>query len=332
MTSNEIRIVSYADAGQRLDRWMRRNFANFPQSRIEKLCRKGKIKIENKRAKPSDRLMEGQQVLLPPYVHDETRRFFPSSRAKKKYPIPEWLKSGILFEDDYLIALNKPQGVVVQGGTGQSWPLDKLVAAHFTTAEGAPKLVHRLDKETSGLLVMAKTRRVAAALAKGFKNRSVRKLYLAIIRGRPKRFSGRIEMPIQRSLRQLPNPSLLQVNNSIQSKFAVTEYEVVDSVASIASLVMLSPITGRNHQLRIHMAAIGHPIIGDQRYGFSDDNDGLLSGSLMLHARFMEFDHPHEGNRLSLSAPLPILMAEKFRLLGWNENEVSVNQFFNIDV
>lgn len=315
MSQNTSRVIKYLEANQRLDRWIRRNYENFPQSRIEKLCRKGKIKIDNKRAKPSDRLEEGQQITLPPMNRDDEKRTIESKKEPLNSRKPDWLKSGILHIDDDLIILNKPQGLAVQGGTKQAKHIDNLVTTFFSGPDGAPRLVHRLDKDTSGVMVMARNRRAAAEMAKGFRSRKVHKTYLAIVHGTPKKLAGRIE-----SKNQKPNKD---GKKSGKAKFAITEYEVLENIAKYAALVRLNPITGRTHQLRIHMAEIGHPIIGDQRYGTR--KGGLMSGSLMLHAELIQFDHPLSGKEIRIQAPLPKHMLDKFRQIGWDERDVLPN-------
>ena len=318
MNRSETRTIGFGESGQRLDRWLRRNYGHLPQSRIERLCRKGKIRIGGSRAKPSDRLEEGQQVVLPPIAAGDTD---PGPRAAPPARIPAWLESSVLHEDEHVIVINKPPGIAVQGGTGQSLHIDGLVAAErFSGTEGPPKLVHRLDKETSGLLVLARTRKAAAALSEEFRRRRTLKLYLAILQGCPDRQSGRIETEIGRGRQGEP------------PKSALTEYALMEMIPKTAALAALRPVTGRTHQLRIHMAAIGHPIVGDRRYGSRGAGDGLLSGPLMLHAKCLEFGHPRDGSRFRIDAPLPPHMQQKFRLLGWKDSKLPPDSLFASDV
>lgn len=325
------RKITSSDAGQRLDRWLRRNFGQLPQSHIEKLCRRGKIKIEQNRAKPSDRLEEGQLVSLPSIEPSERvvrqeLKFLPSARR------PDWLESGILLKDDHLIAINKPRGIAVQGGTGQSNHVDALAAAHFSSAGGAPRLVHRLDKETTGILLMARTRLAANVMAKEFKQRRVSKLYLAIVHGCPSSQFGRIESPVESKENQSAQIKRTNSDRLPKSpKQALTEFEVVDSITGTVALIALKPVTGKTHQLRIHMAEIGHPIVGDNRYGGRVNGCGLLAGPLMLHAKILEFNHPFDSRRVRIKAPVPSHMWDKFQQLGWSENEIDYESILKRD-
>ncbi len=322
MSRRQTRIIGFRESGQRLDRWLRGNFRHLPQSRIERLCRKGEIRIGNSRAQPSDRLGEGDMVSLPPIADGDAVKN-PAAGVKPRLRMPEWLESSVLHEDDHLIVFNKPRGIAVQGGAGQSLHIHGLAAARFSGPEGPPKLVHRLDRDTSGLLVMARTRRAAAALSEDLRRRRMFKLYLAIVHGCPEQRSGRIETAIRRKFSGSLNPGF-PCGDSQPAKPALTEYAVVEQVAESAALVALKPVTGRNHQLRIHLAAIGHPIVGDRRYGSRELEGGILAGPLMLHAKLLEFSHPHDGRRFRIDSPLPTHMQEKFRQFGWSEKGLSL--------
>ena len=300
-------VIQYDDAGQRLDRWLRKSFQHLPQSRIEKLCRTGQIRINEERAKPSARVQEGQRVTLPITITVK-----PPAQSPRSRKIPDWLRGDPLFEDDYIIALNKPSGVAVQGGTGQSSSLDQLASIRFPTSHGPPRLVHRLDKETSGLLLLARTRRVAAQLAKEFRGRRISKLYLALVHGCPRPSKGQIKTNERGALAD-------SLALHFRGKQAHTEFAVIDNVGEHLALMALKPITGRTHQLRIHMSGIGHPIVGDRRYGSTKMTGGIVPNRLMLHAKSLNFVHPHYGISQTIDAPLPQLMSEMFKQLGWPE-------------
>ena len=318
MTETEVETISAQDAGQRLDRWLRRKFNGLPQSRIEKLCRQGRIRIAGGRVRPSFRLEAGQRISLPA-IAAETARSSGAETADAALPDDKsvWLRDSVLYSDDQLIAIDKPAGIAVQGGTGQTRHIDRMAGSIFAGPEGAPRLVHRLDKATSGVLVMARTRKAAVALSAGFKHRTTRKLYWAIVVGCPAPAEGRIEIALAQDRTQKEKMKSVEPGRVVPSaRSALTDYAVIDSVGRRAALVALSPLTGRTHQLRAHLAAIGTPIMGDRRYGSRIRQGGLFGGPLQLHARTLEFDHPVSGSRLRLTAPLPEHMAEKLRLLG----------------
>ena len=318
MTETEIETISGQDAGQRLDRWLRRRFNGLPQSRIEKLCRQGKIRIEGGRVRPSVRLEQGKEVRLPAIVAEPPGRNEAARRkAAPSGAQPAWLQDSVLYADEHLIAINKPAGIAVQGGTGQALHVDRLAASLITGPDRRPRLVHRLDKATSGVLVIACTRNAAAVLAAGFKQRLARKLYWAIVIGCPQPAEGRIQLALVRDGGRREKMTCVMPGQAAPAaKSALTDYAVLDSVGSRAALVALSPLTGRTHQLRAHLAAVGTPVMGDRRYGGRTGDDGLLGGPLQLHARTLEFDHPVSGSRLLLTAPPPGHMAAKLSLLG----------------
>ncbi len=305
----ETRTVGSDDSGQRLDRWLRRSFGRLPQSKIEGLCRKGMIRIGDARAKPSDRLQEGQTVRLPVSL-DFAPRNDPSQGFEQSIKIPPWFQSAILYQDSDIIVFDKPPGIAVQGGTSQRRHLAGYATACFATKDSTPKLIHRLDKETSGLLVMARNRRAASALSEDFRLRRVTKLYLAIVHGCPKVTRGCIE-------------SEMWVQETDKTQTALTNYEVIDGLGQKLALVALKPLTGRNHQLRIHLADMGHPIVGDRQYGQRIHDGSLHSGRrMMLHAGLLEFSHPGNGKTRRFHAPLPPHMRRRFQLLGWDDKQL----------
>ena len=318
MTGTEFETISEQDAGQRLDRWLRRKFNGLPQSRIEKLCRQGKIRVAGGRARPSFRLERGNEVQLPAIVAEsEPKSAAARQEASPFREQPAWLQDSVLYADEHLIAINKPAGIAVQGGTGQALHIDQLASGLVKGLGRQPRLVHRLDKATSGVLVMACTRKAAAALSAGFKHRTTRKLYWAIVVGCPAPAKGRIEFALAQDRTRRDRMTCVQPGQAAPAaKSARTDYAVLDSVGRRAALVALSPLTGRTHQLRTHLAEIGTPVMGDRRYGSRSGEGGLFGGPLQLHARALEFDHPVSGRRLQLSAPLPRHMAKKLSLLG----------------
>ena len=311
--------VRWEDADQRLDRWMRRRFRGLVQSRIERLCRKGLVRIDGKRARPSDRLREGQTISLPrieegaPPDHGQGA---PADRRAERNRVS--LTGHLLHVDEHILVINKPPGLAVQGGTGQKRHLDGM-ASELGLPEGeTPKLVHRLDKDTSGVLLLARTRRAAAALARLFRSRNLRKVYLAAVCGLPPDQSGTILSSAQSN-----EIAHLRTGGDGGPQFgtgdALTHYRVLDRLGRRFALVALNPVTGRTHQLRIHMAGLGTPIVGDRKYGgaASADRGGIFRGRLHLHAHSLEFRHPFTGRETGFVAPLPPHMEESFSALGW---------------
>ena len=321
-----IRVVSVDldDAGMRLDRWMRLRFPGLPQSRIERICRKGEIRVDGARAKTSTRLQAGQQLRLPPIKNSEPDR---KAARGKNLPIEAadaaMLKKSIIFQDDALIAINKPPGLATQGGTGQTRHVDMISSALQLPGEQKPRLVHRLDKETSGVLVMAKTAQAARRLASMFRSREPRKSYLALIEGIPDSDVGAIDIPLGDSKRCFGRNIPMQSSgdpDEASGKAAETRYAVVARIGETAAMVVLNPLTGRTHQLRIHLALSGHPIIGDRRYGSRRARFDLEGAEkrLNLHARSLEMRHPMDRTLLRLEASLPLHMEKLFAGMGWS--------------
>jgi 23S rRNA pseudouridine955/2504/2580 synthase len=326
--------VAEADAGQRLDRWLKRQFPSLNQIRIEKMCRKGEMRVGGARAKPSDRLESGQVVRVPPFEEvarpEKPARVIPSVVSEEDAAM---IQACVLFRDDDIIVLNKPAGLATQGGSGQTRHVDLLAnALRFGNAE-KPKLVHRLDKDTSGLLLLARHGKAATALTRAFTHKSARKIYWALVAGVPAPQSGTIRFGLVKAetggdgeRMQTVHPD--QIDSTEGAKPAVTEYTVLETVGQRASWVALSPITGRTHQLRAHMAAIGHPVAGDGKYGSrgqTNEGDGWgagiggdISRKMHLHARAISFDHPVTGKRMRFEAPLPPHMERTWAMFDWN--------------
>ena len=313
---------------QRLDRWFRKRFPHVPQGRIEKMCRKGEIRVDGGRVKTSTRIAPGQVVRVPPLPETP-----PAPEAATPGPTAEearWLQRAVLYRDDDLIVLNKPPGIAVQGGSGQTRHLDMLLPALRFGAAEDPRLVHRLDRDTSGALVLARTARAASQLTRLFRTRGVEKIYFAVVAGRPDPAWGTIRSGLVKAGGKAEKMQLLapdQVPDRMGARNAVTDYRLIDHAGNRAAWVALRPLTGRTHQLRAHMAAIGCPIAGDGKYGGRGQENrgegwgaGLghdLSRKLHLHAARLGFPHPVTGRPLSLNAPLPEHMARTFRMMGW---------------
>jgi 23S rRNA pseudouridine955/2504/2580 synthase len=329
------------EGGQRLDRWVRRYFAHVSQGRIEKLCRKGEIRVDGGRVKASTRIEAGQQVRLPPLPDTPA----PQHTEEVSDADARMIREAVIWRDDDILALNKPPGLAVQGGSGQTRHVDGLAEALRFGADERPRLVHRLDRDTSGVLLMARTRRAAEALTAAFRDRSTRKIYWAALAGVPQPRMGTIRFGLVKAsghgLKGEAEKMLAvhpdRVNGTEGARHAMTDYAVLSALGTRASWAALVPVTGRTHQLRAHMAEIGHPIIGDGKYGGSGQENqgdgwgaqlgGEISRKLHLHARSLKLTHPMTGAGLTLTAPLPEHMARTWKMVGWDPADVPADPF-----
>ena len=315
--------VRVEDGEPRLDRFLRRKFEGLNQGRIEQLIRKGLIKIDGTRAKKSsDRLSAGCDVIVPGDIFST----IAESRANRSViskDDEQFLRSLVIHEDNEVIALNKPAGLAVQGGSKTTRHLDELMEVFASEEFGRPKLAHRLDKDTSGVIVFGRTPDAIAKLNKAFANRSTQKVYWAVVLGVPHPLSGEIRgwMKKQGSAK---NPELELVRRAAhgdpEALFAITDYEVISNAGTRASWVAMKPVTGRTHQLRFHMAEMGTSIAGDPKYRCDRPDIGGLSEQLHLHARALKIPHPN-GGMLELKAELPKHIKQAFELLGFEEYE-----------
>jgi 23S rRNA pseudouridine955/2504/2580 synthase len=300
----------------RVDRFLDARFPSLSFSHIQRVIRKGELRVDGKRVDGKDRLEEGQTVRIPPLRLDAPKATGPSEAEEKTR---EFLRSITLFEDADVLVFNKPMGLSVQGGSGTTRHLDGMLDVMRDRHGQRPRLVHRLDKDTAGCLLVAKTRFAAAALAKTFRTRAARKTYWALVAGVPKPRQGRISTYLAKEERE--DESLMRVarHGEAGASHAVTYYAVVDTAARQLSWVSLKPVTGRTHQLRAHMAHIGHPIVGDPKY-FSKENwelPGGLQNRLHLMARRIVVPHPR-GGTIDITAPLPPHMQQTWNLIGFD--------------
>lgn len=316
MTGVEIRTVAEDEAELRLDRWFKRHLPQLGHGMLEKLLRTGQIRVDGKRAQSNTRLAAGQQVRVPPIPEQAAA---PAAAARPKPKVADAdaqaLRDAVLYMDDHVIVLNKPAGLAVQGGTGMDRHLDGMLDALRFDGE-RPRLVHRLDKDTSGVLLLGRTAAAAAKLAAAFKGRFARKLYWAVVVGVPKPRQGLIDAPLAKMPGRMGDKVAVDED---EGKKAVTAYRTVEAVKRAAWLEM-EPRTGRTHQLRAHCALIGTPILGDGKYGGAD---AFLSGQgvsrkLHLHARAIRVPHPVSGT-LEIAAPLPEHLANTFTFFGFEE-------------
>jgi 23S rRNA pseudouridine955/2504/2580 synthase len=309
--------VTADESGMRVDRFLEGRFPGLSFSHIQRIIRKGELRVNGKRAKPKDRLEAGQTIRIPPLRLDQPRPRDGANAADAK--TLEFLRSIRLFEDADVLVFNKPAGLAVQGGSGTTRHLDGMLEVLRAPGPDGqrPRLVHRLDKDTAGCLLVAKTRFAAAALAKSFRSRSARKIYWALVAGVPKPHQGRISTYLAKEERE--DDSIMRVarHGEEGASHAVTYYAVVETAARTLAWLSLKPVTGRTHQLRAHMAHIGHPIVGDPKY-FSKENwelPGGLQNRLHLLARRIAVPHPR-GGVIDITAPLPPHMQQSWNLLG----------------
>lgn len=339
--------VGPGDADQRLDRWLKRLFPHLGQGRIEKMCRKGELRVDGGRVKASTRLATGQEVRIPPLPEPGEVKSRPKPSVSDKDAA--MMKAFVLYKDDHIIALNKPPGLPTQGGSKQTRHVDGLAEALTFGLEEKPRLVHRLDKDTSGVLLLARTRAVAGALTEAFRARETRKIYWAAVAGVPTPPMGTIKFGLvkapghgkggENEKMRVLHPR--EVATTEGAKHATTDYAVLSALAKRAAWVAMVPVTGRTHQLRAHMAALGHPIIGDGKYGGSGQENlgdgwgammgGAVSNKLHLHARSLSFKHPVTGSKVTITAPLPEHMQRTWGFLQWDPRDVPADPFEEID-
>jgi 23S rRNA pseudouridine955/2504/2580 synthase len=305
-------IVDADDDGIRLDRWFKRHLPDAAFNLVSRWARTGQLRIDGRRAAPGDRLEAGQQIRVPPAEPPANPRPGPERRTLSDDEIA-FVNEIVIHRDPQAIVVNKPPGLATQGGTATRTHLDGLLDGLADEAGHRPKLVHRLDKDTSGVLLLARTARAAAFFSKAFAGRTARKVYWALVVGIPEIRDGVIELPLAKQ----PGSGGEKMHvDEARGLDARTRYRVVERAGNRAAFVELQPLTGRTHQLRVHMAAIGHPIVGDGKYGGRDAFlTGAVSRKLHLHARRLRIDHP-DGGRIDILAPPSDHFAETLATLG----------------
>lgn len=344
MSGVKLLTVSADEGEQRLDRWFKRRFPHVTQGAVEKMCRTGQVRVDGKRARANDRVEPGMVIRVPPLPEtDAPSRPRPDgvSAADTKM-----IQNAVLFRDEHIIVLNKPAGLPSQGGSGQGdRHVDGLTEALKFGYKDRPKLVHRLDKDTSGVLVLARTDRVARALSEAFRHRNTRKIYWAVVAGVPQPKQGSIKFALMKAPghgRGGEGEKMIcihpaKVGDYPDAKRAQTDYFTLWFLGTRLSWMALEPITGRTHQLRAHMAELGHPIIGDGKYGGSAAENmgegwgasvgGDISRKLHLHARRLSFEHPITKEQVTFTAPLPDHMQRTWKMLDWKEGDVPEDPF-----
>ncbi|HMN53465.1 MAG TPA: RluA family pseudouridine synthase [Sphingopyxis sp.] len=306
-------IIAEEDDGIRLDRWFKRHRPGTPHALLARWARSGQLTLDGKKADVSDRIETGQKLVMPtPPVETAARP------ARKGRPLTdadvELAESMVIHRDTSALVLNKLPGLATQGGTKTEQHVDGLLDALKYDGPVRPKLVHRLDKDTSGALLIARTPRAAAWFAKSFSNRSARKTYWAIVVGVPDIAQGEIDLPLAKQ----PGSGGEKMHVDDKGLPSKTRYRIVERAGNSAAWVELQPLTGRTHQLRVHMAAIGHPIVGDGKYGGKGAFlTGTVSRKLHLHSRRLRIDHP-DGGAIDITAPVPEHFAASLDALGFD--------------
>lgn len=306
--------ISEDDDGIRLDRWFKRNAPDISFNTVSRWARTGALRLDGKRATPGDRIEAGQTIQFP--SADATPARTPRPERKRDPLTPEeeeLVREMVIYEDRNAFVLNKPPGLATQGGTKTHHHLDRLLDGLTDDAGNRPKLVHRLDKDTSGALLVAKTARAAGHFAKSFSGRTARKVYWALIVGVPSGDEGLIDAPLAKQPGTGGEKMHISEEHGLPAK---TRWRIIDRAGNRAAWVELQPLTGRTHQLRAHMAAIGHPIVGDAKYGGPDAFlTGGISRKLHLHARRIRIDAP--DGVIDVTAELPAHIAESFSTIGF---------------
>src|SRR6478672_10097470 len=307
--------VSEDDDGIRLDRWFKRHMPDVSFNIVSRWSRTGQVRLAGKRAGPGDRIEAGQEIRIPPAEAAPVR----SARAQpKRDPLTEdeeqFVRDMVIHQDADAFVLNKPPGLATQGGTKTHQHLDRLLDG-LTGEGGRPKLVHRLDKDTSGALLVAKSARSAGHFAKAFSGRTARKVYWALVVGDLSREEGMIDAPLAKQPGTGGEKMHISEEHGLPAK---TKWRLIDRAGNRAAWLELQPLTGRTHQLRAHMASIGHPIVGDAKYGGAEAFlTGGISRKLHLHARRIRIDAP-DGGKIDVSADLPQHFSETLTMLGFD--------------
>ncbi|MFE3838344.1 RluA family pseudouridine synthase [Pseudogemmobacter sonorensis] len=344
MSGVQILTVSEDEGESRLDRWLKRRFPQLTQGQIEKMCRTGQIRVEGARAKAADRIAPGETVRIPPLPDAEAPA---PARAEGIRPADaKMIQDCVLWKDEHIIVLNKPPGLPSQGGSGQGdRHVDGLTEALKFGYKDRPKLVHRLDKDTSGILLLARTDRIARALSEALRHRLTRKIYWAVVAGVPHPRQGSVKFHLMKAPghgrggegEKMVCIHPAKAKDHPEAKRSQTDFFTLWFLGTRLSWMALEPVTGRTHQLRAHMAEIGHPILGDGKYGgggAENQGDGWgaaiggdISKKLHLHARRIGFEHPITKKPMVFTAPLPEHMARTWKALDWKEGDVPEDPF-----
>jgi 23S rRNA pseudouridine955/2504/2580 synthase len=328
MSGVTLRRVKADEAELRLDRWFKRNCPEFTFGQVQKFLRGGQIRVDGKRAKANQRVEPGQEIRVPPVPvmsgggetawreggYEPRVKSGPAHVNASEEDL-QALRDSVLFYDEVVLAINKPAGLAVQGGTNTALHIDGMLDALKLDSKERPKLVHRLDKDTSGVLLLARSASAAASLTRAFKDKTTRKLYWALVSGAPDEREGMIDAPLAK---QGGKSGEKMVIDTKEGKSAQTIYRQLARAGRKAAWLALSPLTGRTHQLRAHCEAMGCPILGDGKYGGTKAFRDGLSNQMHLHARAIDFPHPITGYRVIIEAPVPPHFSESMKTLNFD--------------
>ncbi len=327
----ELRTIDPDDDGIRIDRWFKRHYPHVTHTLLEKLLRKGEVRLDGKRAKAADRIAAGQAMRLPPQVIHAKAPQREKPEAETKHPLATKdmgsLADRILYMDKQVIVIDKPPGLATQGGSGLTKHVDGMLESLQYEKPTRPKLVHRLDRDTSGVLLIARTALAASGLSASLALRDTSKVYWALTRGVPKQKNGVVKGALAKEGGHGPHGRdermAMTEEGEEGAKFSLTEYAVMATAGTEFAWVAARPITGRTHQIRVHLASLGTPIVGDFKYGGTDSRGkGDIADKLHLHARSIDIGRP-DGGRLQATAPLPPHMLKSWKLLGFNPDDKS---------
>lgn len=329
--STQVRHIKVKDDddGQRLDRWLKKEVPELPYGLSQKLMRKGQIRVDGKRAKPESRLSAGQEVRIPPIEgqREKEQKTFKLSDKDRAF-----MKDLVIYQDEDVIALNKPHGIPTQGGSKIKYHIDGLLEALADRDGVKPRLVHRLDKETSGILLLARSAKIARKLGDAFKSRDVKKIYWAVVCPTPETHEGTIKAPL---FKAGGNNKERMVVDEEQGKTAITEFIMLEQALDSAAFMAFWPRTGRTHQIRVHSELMGCPIVGDNKYARLPEQEEThearrkaeadlsalgLADRLHLHARRIILPHPGRAGILDITAPLPPELKTSWKKLGFSPN------------
>jgi len=319
MAGIEIMEVGEDEAGMRLDRWFKVHYPGLGFGPLQKLLRSGQVRVDGGRVKSDARVQPGQKVRIPPMDID-VKKGPIAGRDLKHSPDHELLSRMLLHEDDKVIVLNKPAGLAVQGGSGLNRHIDQMLEAWTSPKGEKPRLVHRLDRDTSGVLVVAKTRGAAQKLTAAFRERDTKKTYWALVRGVPRLKEGRISTWLVKEQTEDGDRMRVCKHGEQGADHAVSYYRVLEQAGQDMCWLEMEPYTGRTHQLRVHAQYMEHPILGDPKYFEADQNwrfPGGMQDKLHLHARHIDIPHPN-GGRLKVTAPMPPHMVQSWNLIGFD--------------
>ena len=320
MAGIEHRQVEADETGMRLDRWFKVHYPGLGFGALQKLLRSGQIRVDGGRVKSDTRVQPGQVVRIPPMEVDAKKTGPIAGRDLRNSSDHDLLSRMLLHEDAKVIVLNKPAGIAVQGGSGVNRHIDQMLEAWTSPKGEKPRLVHRLDRDTSGVLVIARTRGAAQKLTAAFRERDTKKTYWSLVKGVPRKREDKISTWLVKE--QTPDGDRMRIarHGDDGADHAISYYRVIEQAGQNFAWLEMEPYTGRTHQLRVHAAHIGHPILGDPKYFEAEPSwnfPGGVQNRLHLHARHIDIPHP-DGGRLKITAPLPQHMVQTWNLFGFD--------------